>query len=170
MCDAWRRRYIMAPSDERIIGYKSIASVKEWGKSVYVQKILFVYMCVCVCIIHSPNQNVSMFYVSLLMIGNTSGLMPSMRSEGGTLMPCGMRTCPKSTVNASHQMPKWPISKTVRSPGSVSTMVFFSYRLNGFSRPFSSGMRRPFGDGRCPYPTQNFASAMNNRKPNSNQS
>lgn len=67
-------------------------------------------------------------------------------------------TCPKSTVNASHQTPKWPISKMVRSPGSVKTIVFLSYLINGVSFPFSSGILIPFGVGLLPGPTQNFAS------------
>lgn len=58
----------------------------------------------------------------------------------------------------SHQTPKCPISKTVNSPGSVKTIVFLSYRLNGTSLPFSSGIFNPFGDGFTPRPTQNFAS------------
>lgn len=58
----------------------------------------------------------------------------------------------------SHQTPKWPISKTVSSPGSVKTIVFLSYRLRGDSFPFSSDILIPFGDGFCPRPTQNFAS------------
>lgn len=66
--------------------------------------------------------------------------------------------CPKSTVNASHQIPKWPMSKTVKSPGNVSTTVFLSYLLSGTSLPFSSGTRIPCGDGFGPLPTQNFAS------------
>lgn len=56
----------------------------------------------------------------------TCGLMPSIFSEGGTLRPSGRRTCPKSTVNASHHTPKCPISKMVRSSGSVSTIVLRS--------------------------------------------
>lgn len=81
-----------------------------------------------------------------------------MRSDGGTLTPSGMRTWPKSTVNASHQTPKWPISNTVKSPGNVRTIVFLSYLINGVSLPFSSGILIPFGDGLVPRPTQNLAS------------
>lgn len=84
--------------------------------------------------------------------------MPSIRSDGGTLTPSGIRTWPKSTVNASHHTPKWPISKTVKSPGNVRTIVFLSYLINGVSLPFSSGILMPFGDGFNPRPTQNFAS------------
>lgn len=41
----------------------------------------------------------------------TWGLIPSIFSDGGTLRFCGMLTWPKSTVNASHQTPKWPNKK-----------------------------------------------------------
>lgn len=88
----------------------------------------------------------------------TCGLIPNIFKEGGTLRPCGILICPKSTVNASHQMPKCPISKTVKSPGSVKTTVFLSYRRSGTSLPFSSGTRIPRGEGFEPLPTQNLAS------------
>lgn len=68
---------------------------------------------------------------------------------------------PKSTVKASHQTPKWPMSKTVRSPGSVRTIVLRSYRRSGTSFPFSSGTLIPCGLGLFPRPTQNFASVRN---------
>lgn len=84
--------------------------------------------------------------------------MPSMRNDGGTFTASGMRTWPKSTVNASHHTPKWPMSKTVKSFGNVRTMVFLSYLINGDSRPFSSGILMPFGVGFVPRPTQNLAS------------
>ena len=105
--------------------------------------------------------------------------MPNIFNDGGTLTFSGMRTCPKSTVKAvdekrdlinvnvtnmvdwnspSHQTPKWPISKTVSSPGRVKTIVFLSYRRSGVSLPFSSEILIPLGDGFWPRPTQNFAS------------
>lgn len=84
--------------------------------------------------------------------------MPNIFSDGGTLILSGILTWPKSTVNASHHTPKWPISNTVKSPGNVSTTVFLSYLTNGDSRPFSSGIRTPFDDGFGPRPTQNLAS------------
>lgn len=89
----------------------------------------------------------------------TCGLTPNIRRDGGTFTFCGICTCPKSTVNASHQMPKCPISKTVKSPGKVKTTVLRSYRLKGTSFPFSSGTLMPCGDGLEPRPTQNLASA-----------
>ena len=89
----------------------------------------------------------------------TCGETPSIFRDGGTLRFCGICTWPKSTVNASHQTPKWPIWWIVRSPGNVSTMALRSYRRSGCSFPFSSGTRIPCGDGVGPAPTQNFASA-----------
>lgn len=86
--------------------------------------------------------------------------MPNIFNDGGTLTASGILTCPKSTVNASHQMPKCPIWKTVKSPGNVKTIVFLSYRRSGVSLPFSSGIRIPFDDGFGPWPTQNFASII----------
>lgn len=93
-----------------------------------------------------------------LKIELTCGNTPSIFSDGGTFSTDGRDTWPKSTVNASHQMPKWPISNTVRSPGNVSTMVLRSYLRKGTSFPFSSATRMPCGVGFSPAPTQNLAS------------
>ena len=55
------------------------------------------------------------------------------------------------------------MSNTVRSPGSVRTMVLRSYRRSGTSFPFSSGTLIPCGLGLFPRPTQNFASVRNDK-------
>lgn len=88
----------------------------------------------------------------------TCGLMPNIFNEGGTLALSGILTWAKSTANASHHTPKWPMSKTVTSLGRVRTMVLRSYRRRGTILPFSSGMRMPCGDGFGPRPVQNLAS------------
>lgn len=90
----------------------------------------------------------------------TCGRTPSIFSDGGTLRDDGRTTWPKSTVKASHHIPKWPISNMVRSPGNVSTMVLRSYRRKGPSFPFSSATLMPCGVGLSPAPTQNLASEI----------
>lgn len=92
------------------------------------------------------------------MQAHTCGLTPSIFREGGTFKFCGTCICPKSTVNASHHIPKCPTSKTVKSPGKVRTTVFRSYLRKGTSFPFSSGTLIPCGDGFGPRPIQNLAS------------
>jgi len=94
------------------------------------------------------------------MCAFTWGETPSIFRLGGTLRLWGRSTWPKSTVKASHQTPKWPMSKTVISPGRVSTIVLRSYRRRGFVFPFSSGILIPWGVGLLPWPTQNFASVI----------
>lgn len=90
----------------------------------------------------------------------TCGSTPSIFSDGGTLRTDGTDTWPKSTVKASHHIPKWPMSNMVRSPGKVSTMVLRSYRRKGISFPFSSATLMPCGVGLSPAPTQNLASKI----------
>lgn len=90
----------------------------------------------------------------------TCGRTPSIFSDGGTLRTDGTVTWPKSTVNASHHIPKWPMSNMVRSPGNVRTMVLRSYRRKGTSFPFSSATLMPCGVGLSPAPTQNLASKI----------
>lgn len=90
----------------------------------------------------------------------TWGLTPNIFRLGGMFKSCGIWMWPKSTVKASHQIPKCPMSKTVRSPGNVRTSVFLSYLRSGVSLPFSSATRRPWGDGLGPLPTQNLASGI----------
>lgn len=90
----------------------------------------------------------------------TCGRTPSIFRDGGTLRSDGTDTWPKSTVKASHHIPKWPMSNMVRSPGNVSTMVLRSYRRKGTSFPFSSATLMPCGVGLSPAPTQNLASKI----------
>lgn len=104
----------------------------------------------------------------LLSSFRTCGLTPSIFSDGGTFKPAGICMCPKSTVNASHHIPKWPMSKMVRSPGKVNTTVFLSYFRKGVSLPFSSGILMPCGDGLDPEPAQNLASVNENQTINKN--
>lgn len=61
-----------------------------------------------------------------LDVNVTCGATPSIFNEGGTFRLFGMRMWPKSMPNAWHQMLSQSMSKTVKSPGSVSTKVFES--------------------------------------------
>lgn len=112
-------------------------------------------LCLHIC---SPNTRITKSLINWIIYVLTCGSTPSIFSDGGTLKPFGKVTWPKSTVKASHQTPKWPMSNIVRSPGNVSTMVLWSYRRKGTSFPFSSATLIPCGVGFSPAPTQNLAS------------